>query len=84
MIKTKSDKPLIEVDLTQAYGDLDYLILFAIQLASELGLDGKGIAKNIEISGQGSYERAVRTFNKGFDSHVIVFVPENSIQEIIG
>jgi hypothetical protein len=65
--KTKSD---IEIDLTGPDGNAFVLIGTAINLAKQLGLDGKAIQTEMM---NGDYEHLVNTFDKHFGHLVTLY-----------
>jgi hypothetical protein len=70
MIKSKSTKSGIEIDLTGPQGNVFFLIGTARNLAKQLGLDSAEIQKEMM---SGDYENAVNVFDKNFGSFVTLY-----------
>ena len=70
MIKSKSKKSGIEIDLTGPQGNVFFLIGTAKNLAKQLGLDGKAIQTEMM---SGNYEHLVNTFDKHFGSFATLY-----------
>lgn len=70
MIKTKKNKG-IEIDLTGPQGNVYFLIGTAINLAKQLGLDGKAIQAEMM---SGDYKNAVNVFDKNFGGIVTLYI----------
>jgi hypothetical protein len=70
MIKSKSNKSGIEIDLTGPQGNVFFLIGTAKNLAKQLGMDGVSVQKEMM---SGDYENAVNVFDKHFGSFVTLY-----------
>jgi hypothetical protein len=70
MIKSKSKKSGIEIDLTGPQGNVFFLIGTAKNLAKQLGMDGASVQKEMM---SGDYENAVNVFDKHFGSFVTLY-----------
>jgi hypothetical protein len=70
MIKDKQQKSGIEIDLTGPDGNAFMLIGKAVNLAKQLGLDGKSIQAEMM---KGDYEHLVNTFDKHFGHFVTLY-----------
>ncbi|MEY4334036.1 MAG: hypothetical protein RLZZ196_2779 [Bacteroidota bacterium] len=70
MIKSKKQSLGIEIDLTGPDGNAFMLIGKAVNLAKQLGLDGKAIQTEMM---SGDYEHLVNTFDKHFGHFVTLY-----------
>lgn len=70
MIKSKEEGKKLEIDLTGPQGNLFFLIGTAMNLAKQVGLDGKEIQAEMM---SGDYENAIRVFDKIFGEFVILY-----------
>jgi hypothetical protein len=70
MIKSKSNKSGIEIDLTGPQGNVFFLIGTAKNLAKQLGMDGASVQKEMM---SGDYENAVSVFDKHFGHFVTLY-----------
>jgi hypothetical protein len=70
MIKSKKQSLRIEIDLTGPDGNAFMLIGKAVNLAKQLGLDGKAIQTEMMA---GDYEHLVNTFDKHFGHFVTLY-----------
>jgi|TARA_R110000796_G_scaffold10863_1_gene36407 hypothetical protein len=70
MIKEKTKKSQIEMDLTGPQGNAYVLIGTAMNLARQFGYDDEMIKEQMM---SGDYENVVQTFDKYFGEHVILY-----------
>tara|TARA_R110000824_G_scaffold26604_5_gene91183 strand:+ start:1788 stop:2003 length:216 start_codon:yes stop_codon:yes gene_type:complete len=70
MIKEKTKKSQIELDLTGPQGNAYVLIGTAMNLARQFGYDDEMIKEQMM---SGDYENVVQTFDKYFGEHVILY-----------
>jgi len=70
MIKEKTKKSQIEMDLTGPQGNAYVLIGTAMNLARQFGYDDETIKEQMM---SGDYENVVQTFDKYFGEHVILY-----------
>jgi len=70
MIKEKTKKSQIELDLTGPQGNAYVLIGTAMNLARQFGYDDEIIKEQMM---SGDYENVVQTFDKYFGEHVILY-----------
>jgi hypothetical protein len=70
MIKSKKESLGISIDLTGPDGNAFMLIGKAVNLAKQLGLDGKTIQAEMM---KGDYEHLVNTFDKHFGHFVTLY-----------
>tara|TARA_R110002051_G_C8672727_1_gene490683 strand:- start:545 stop:760 length:216 start_codon:yes stop_codon:yes gene_type:complete len=70
MIKKKSKKSQLEMDLTGPDGNAFVLIGTAMNLARQFGYDDTMIKEEMT---SGNYEQLVQTFDKYFGEHVILY-----------
>ena len=70
MIKKKTKKSQIELDLTGPQGNAYVLIGTAMNLARQFGYDDEIIKEQMM---SGDYENVVETFDKYFGEHVILY-----------
>jgi hypothetical protein len=70
MIKKKTKKSQIELDLTGPQGNAYVLIGTAMNLARQFGYDDEIIKEQMM---SGDYENVVQTFDKYFGEHVILY-----------
>jgi len=70
MIKEKTKKSQIELDLTGPQGNAYVLIGTAMNLARQFGYDDELIKEQMM---SGDYENVVQTFDKYFGEHVILY-----------
>ena len=70
MIKKKTKKSQIELDLTGPQGNAYVLIGTAMNLARQFGYDDEIIKEQMMSS---DYENVVQTFDKYFGEHVILY-----------
>ena len=70
MIKKKTKKSQIELDLTGPQGNAYVLIGTAMNLARQFGYDDEMIKEQMM---SGDYENVVQTFDKYFGEHVILY-----------
>ena len=70
MIKSKSEKKALEIDLTGEQGNAFYLLGVAQKLAKQLKLDTAAIHAEMQAS---DYENLVQTFDKYFGQYVTLY-----------
>ena len=70
MIKSKSKKSKIEIDLTGPDGNAFVLMGHASRLARQLGLNGGDITREMM---SGDYENLVKVFDRHFGEFVILY-----------
>lgn len=70
MIKSKSEKRTLEIDLTGEQGNAFYLLGVAQRLAKQLKLDTAAIHAEMQAS---DYENLVQTFDKYFGQYVTLY-----------
>lgn len=70
MIKSKSKKSGIEIDLTGPQGNVFFLIGTARNLAKQLGLNAAEIQTEMM---SGDYENALNVFDRNFGSFVTLY-----------
>lgn len=70
MIKSKSKKRNLEIDLTGEQGNAFYLLGTAQKLAMQLNLDNAQIQKEMMTS---DYENLVQTFDKYFGKFITLY-----------
>lgn len=70
MIKKKSKKGKLELDLTGPEGNAYVLMGYAKQFSRELGLDHSDILKQMT---SGDYEHLVSVFDKYFGNYVTLY-----------
>jgi hypothetical protein len=70
MIKSKQEKPGIEIDLTGPDGNAFFLIGTASNLAKQLGLDRNSIKEEMM---KGDYDNLVNVFDKYFGNFVTLY-----------
>lgn len=70
MIKSKSKKRTLEIDLTGEQGNAFYLLGTAQKLAMQLNLDNAQIQKEMMTS---DYENLVQTFDKYFGKFITLY-----------
>ena len=69
MIRTKKPKPAIIIDLTGPDGNAFVLMGTAVNLAKQLGKDGKAIREEMMA---GDYEHLLSVFDREFGHFVIL------------
>jgi len=69
MIRTKKPKPEIIIDLTGPDGNAFVLMGTAVNLAKQLGKDGKAIREEMMA---GDYEHLLSVFDREFGDYVIL------------
>jgi hypothetical protein len=69
MIRTKKQKPEIIIDLTGPDGNAFTLMATAVNLAKQLGKDGKAIREEMMA---GDYEHLLSVFDREFGAFVIL------------
>ena len=70
MIKQKTPKSTIEIDLTGPEGNAFYLMGLAKKLSNKLGLDYKPIIKKMK---SGNYEKLIKVFEENFGDFVTLY-----------
>ena len=70
MIKSKSKKCRIEIDLTGPEGNAFYLIGMVSRLSKQLNLDGKSIQAEMM---KGDYKHLVEVFDREFGQFVTLY-----------
>tara|TARA_Y100001973_G_scaffold100674_1_gene162223 strand:+ start:1322 stop:1537 length:216 start_codon:yes stop_codon:yes gene_type:complete len=70
MIKQKTPKSTIEIDLTGPEGNAFYLMGLAKKISNKLGLDYKPIIKKMK---SGNYEKLIKVFEENFGDFVTLY-----------
>tara|TARA_R110001592_G_scaffold87117_4_gene257271 strand:- start:37932 stop:38147 length:216 start_codon:yes stop_codon:yes gene_type:complete len=71
MIKKKTNKNTIEIDLTGPDGNAFYLLGTARNLAKKLGLDSDKILSEMK---SGDYHYLIKVFDKYFGNYVTLYI----------
>tara|TARA_R100001510_G_C7550660_1_gene134610 strand:+ start:281 stop:496 length:216 start_codon:yes stop_codon:yes gene_type:complete len=71
MIKKKTNKNTIEIDLTGHQGNAFYLLGAASKLSKKLGLDTSKILNEMK---SGDYDNLIKVFDKYFGNYVTLYI----------